>query len=94
MDKLAYILTGIVIVLNVTAFIFMFRDKQRAGKQKKRIAEVYLFLWAICLSSLGILAGMLLCRHKIRKWYFLLGIFFALIQNFVFLTVIVYFLLK
>lgn len=77
-------------VINVASFLAMFLDKAQSRKSgAQRFPEGVLFFLAAALGSIGILAGMFALRHKIRKWYFLLGIPLLAVQNGVF----VYFLL-
>jgi uncharacterized membrane protein YsdA (DUF1294 family) len=47
----------------------------------ERISEGMMFFLAAAGGSLGIYAGMFACRHKTRKWYFLIGIPLLIIQN-------------
>ncbi len=68
--------------INVAAFLLMLLDKSRsrvAGAE--RISEGMLFFMAILFGSIGVYLGMFAFRHKTRKWYFLLGIPLALVQN-------------
>lgn len=66
---LAYLL-----IINLTALIMMFTDKQRARKAgARRISEKALFLSALLGGSPGAIAGMHLFRHKTKHWYFVLG---------------------
>ena len=38
-----------------------------ARRHRRRIPEALLLAFAACFGSLGVLAGMYLCRHKTRK---------------------------
>ncbi len=60
-------------VINLAAFGLMAADKRRAQKHRWRIPEHTLFAAALLGGSLGAIAGMYLCRHKTRHWYFVLG---------------------
>lgn len=62
------------IAVNVIAFIMCVYDKRAAIKRRSRISEKALFIISFIGGAAGILAGMLLARHKIRKWYFMLFI--------------------
>ena len=57
-------------VLNAVSFFLMAYDKQCARKGKRRIPEKTLFLSAGLFGALGGTAGMWLCRHKTKHWYF------------------------
>ena len=61
------ILFAYLLIINALSFLFMLSDKVRALKKAWRIPEARLLLTAILGGSLGMLVGMLLCRHKIRK---------------------------
>ena len=68
-------------IINLFAFIAMYRDKQKAIDQSRRIPEDKLLFWAMAFGALGVGLGMLLFRHKIRTWYFYLGAHLALAEN-------------
>lgn len=59
--------------INLAAFGLMAADKRRAQKHRWRIPEYTLFAAALLGGSVGALAGMYLCRHKTRHWYFVVG---------------------
>lgn len=59
--------------INLAAFGLMAADKRRARKHRWRIPEYTLFAAALLGGSVGALAGMYLCRHKTRHWYFVVG---------------------
>jgi len=65
----------------------MFFDKNRArnDNNKNRISEGVLFFMATCFGSVGVYLGMFVFRHKTRKWYFIIGIPFLILQNISFL---------
>lgn len=76
----------IFLFLNVAAFILMFVDKLKAGKNNtERISEGMLFFLAAAFGSIGVCAGMFAFRHKTQKWYFIIGIPLLVIQNLAFL---------
>lgn len=62
------------LIINALAFLFMLADKKKARLGLRRIPERVLFLTAWLGGSLGILAGMLLFRHKTRHGKFVLGV--------------------
>ncbi len=59
--------------INLAGLIFMAIDKYKAKKQTFRIPEATLFTLAVFGGSIGSILGMLIFRHKIRKWYFKFG---------------------
>ncbi len=61
-------------IINVVAFIVWCTDKYLAVKQKYRISEKALFLWALAGGSLGSLCAMHMVRHKTKHLYFVIGI--------------------
>ena len=73
------------IVMNAAAFLVMLADKNRAKKKLWRVPEAVLFILALLGGSLGIWAGMYLCRHKTRHGKFVLGIPLILIMQIVLL---------
>lgn len=62
------------IVINIVSFGLMAEDKRRARKRAWRIPERTLFVMAVLGGSIGAWAGMYLCHHKTKHWYFVLGI--------------------
>ncbi len=53
-----------VLLINITGFILMKRDKEYAKEDKKRISEKTLLMTALVGGSIGIYAGMYKFRHK------------------------------
>ena len=73
MEVLSYI--GIyLLVMNLAGFVFMAVDKSKARRNKWRIPEATLFLFAIFGGSLGCFLGMRVFRHKTQKPRFYIGI--------------------
>lgn len=68
-----YILAYLLIV-NAAAFLLMLIDKVKAKKNRWRIRESTLMLWAAIGGSIGALAGMYTFRHKTRHRKFTIGI--------------------
>lgn len=62
-------------VLNATAFVLAVVDKRRARRGQHRIRERSLLGVAFVGGSLGLLVGMVLVRHKVRKPTFLVRLF-------------------
>ena len=77
------ILIGILVTINVFSFLVMANDKRKAiaGHNTERTPEGVMFFMAAAFGSVGVYAGMLLFRHKIRKWYFQIGIPLLVVQN-------------
>jgi uncharacterized membrane protein YsdA (DUF1294 family) len=61
----------------------MLIDKRRSmqSSSNNRISEGVLFFIAVLFGSAGVLVGMVLFRHKIRKWYFYIGIPALVLQH-------------
>lgn len=75
------------LAINMLAFLLMFLDKIKSRKSgAERISEGMLFFMASFLGSIGVYLGMFAFRHKTRKWYFILGIPFLILQNLVLLA--------
>ncbi len=73
MEVVSYILLYFA-VINVAGFLSMAVDKSKARRNKWRIPEATLFLFAIFGGSLGCLLGMRIFRHKTQKPKFYIGI--------------------
>ena len=58
------------LIINIAGFVSMALDKHFATKHMWRIPEKVLFLIAILGGSIGSNAGMQICRHKTKHWYF------------------------
>ncbi|OFZ34625.1 MAG: hypothetical protein A3D17_11345 [Bdellovibrionales bacterium RIFCSPHIGHO2_02_FULL_40_15] len=82
---LEQILIGSFAVINLLAFFFMAYDKRisrRGGdRERDRIPEGLIFFMAAAAGAAGVYAGMLIFRHKTRKWYFQIGIPLLILQN-------------
>ena len=68
-----YILAYLLIV-NAVAFLLMLIDKVKAKKNRWRIKDSTLMLWAAIGGSIGALAGMYTFRHKTLHRKFTIGI--------------------
>jgi len=80
-------------IINLIAVLLMISDKSKAINNQERIPEAYFFFCSILFGSAGTMLGMLLFRHKVRKWYFTIGVPLILLQNiftFLFLYSIVF----
>ncbi|RNI15974.1 DUF1294 domain-containing protein [Methanohalophilus sp. RSK] len=56
------------------SFVIMGIDKRKAVKGAYRISEKFLFTCAFAGGSVGILTGMYVFKHKVRRWKFKVGI--------------------
>lgn len=65
------------LIMSLALFFLMGSDKTRARKQKRRIPERRLFLFAIFGGAIGGTIGMYLFHHKTLHWYF--ALFFPLL---------------
>jgi len=73
---------SIFLVINFLAFLIMLVDKLKSATPgAERISEGQLFFLAVVFGGLGVYAGMLVFKHKTRKWYFIMGIPLLIIQN-------------
>lgn len=64
---------GVVLLYAFVSLIALFAygaDKLFSKIKKRRISEAVLLLFGLMGSAVGALLGMLLFRHKIRRWYF------------------------
>jgi uncharacterized membrane protein YsdA (DUF1294 family) len=73
----------ILLAINIFSFCIMAWDKNKAINKNntERSPEVFVFFLAIIFGSLGVYLGMFVFCHKIRKWYFQIGIPLLIIQN-------------
>jgi len=83
------------LVINFIAFFIMLIDKYRSGRgMGERISEGMIFFLATFLGAFGVLIGMFIFHHKTKKWYFLIGIPFLIIQNISLICLVYLFLYK
>ena len=61
-------------VINLAGFLSMAVDKSKARRNKWRIPEATLFLFAVFGGSIGCLLGMRVFHHKTQKPKFYIGI--------------------
>lgn len=80
---LQHALIGILLLINIVSFFIVAHDKRKSvsGANSDRTPEGLLFFIAAAFGSIGVYAGMLIFRHKTRKWYFLVGIPLLILQN-------------
>ena len=76
------ILLGVYVAINLMAFILTGKDKAQSMRRGvERVPEGQLFFMASMFGAAGVYAGMLLFRHKTKKWYFVIGIPLLIIEN-------------
>ena len=73
--------------VNVIALIMCVVDKRAAIQRRRRISEKVLFLISIVGGAAGMLAGMLLVRHKTRHWQFMVFVPLLIIAHVVIIVV-------
>lgn len=61
-------------LINAAGFLLMLIDKRRAIKNRWRIPEKTLLLFALLGGGFGVLLGMKLARHKTKKPVFSIGV--------------------
>ena len=61
------------IAINFLGFLFMAVNKKRAVEHKWRISESALFAVGAIGGGLGSWLGMMVFKHKTKKWYFAIG---------------------
>ena len=76
------------VLINMIGIMAMFSDKERAVRHNWRIPERVLFLIALLGGSIGSIIGMWAFRHKIRHWYFVIGMPVILFLQIVLMIVI------
>ncbi len=70
------------LALNLLAFLIMLIDKLKSSQAgAERISEGMMFFLGVIGGALGIYLGMLVFRHKTKKWYFLIGLPLLIVQN-------------
>lgn len=75
--------------VNAMAFLLMLWDKTQSRKNgAERISEGMLFFMATLFGSVGVYLGMIVFRHKTRKWYFVIGIPMLILENLTFLSLV------
>ena len=80
-------LWAILAAVNVVAFVMCLYDKRAAIKKRRRVSERALFTISIVGGAAGMLAGMLLVRHKTRHWYFMVFVPLLIVAHAVIIVV-------
>lgn len=62
-----WIALGILLAINITAFVLFGMDKERALRERRRLPEAYLLWLALLGGAAGAIAGQQIFRHKTRK---------------------------
>jgi len=77
------ILIGIFAAINIVSFLVIGNDKRLSsrGGNLERIPEGLIFFMATIFGGVGVYLGMIVFRHKTRKWYFQVGIPLLILQN-------------
>ena len=78
MKPLTIIILAAVAAMNAACFLLMRHDKRCADKNRRRIPEKTLFLFAALFGAAGGTLAMFLSRHKTKHWYF--RVFFPLLM--------------
>lgn len=75
------VLIGYLIIMNVSGFVMMGRDKKLARSKGRRIPEKTLFWLAAIGGAVGVGAGMRTFRHKTKHASFQWGIPLLILLN-------------
>ena len=72
------------LLINASAFTVVGLDKKKSARRDEtRVPEVYFLFWSAVFGALGTLIGMLIFRHKIRKFYLVFAAMAILVQQIV-----------
>ena len=72
----------VLIAINIFSFIAIGWDKEKSKSEDvRRMPEGEIFFWAAAWGAFGVYIGMLVFRHKTRKWYFIIGIPLLILEN-------------
>jgi len=87
-ENMLIIVLCYLLIINLAGFMSMALDKHYAIKGKWRIPEKMLFIIAILGGSIGSNAGMQICRHKTKHWYFVVFMPLILIAQIVLVIIL------
>lgn len=81
--NILHIIISVLVIINIISLGYMFQDKYRSVNEdnNKRTPEGLIFFLASIFGGVGVYLGMVVFRHKTRKWYFQIGIPLLIIQN-------------
>ncbi|MCQ4086309.1 DUF1294 domain-containing protein [Saccharibacillus sp. JS10] len=79
------------ILLNLCSYVVMTSDKRKAKRNKRRVPERTLFIWAAVGGALGIWIAMRAKRHKTQHNSFKFGIPALFLLNIVIYGTLLYF---
>ena len=82
------------LIINIIGFLALWIDKRKAQKDKWRIPEKRLFLFAFLGGGLGCTLGMKVFRHKTKHLSFVIGIPAIMIVEYIAMIAIYYYLIK
>lgn len=83
-----WIALGILIAINIIAFVLFGIDKERALRERRRLPEAYLLWLALLGGAAGAIAGQQIFRHKTRKQPFRTLLIGAAVVNLVVAAVV------
>lgn len=73
MKEVMIVLSVYLIIMNIAGFALMGIDKGRAVRHMWRISEATLFAVALLGGGIGCVLGMYTFHHKMKHWYFVVG---------------------
>ena len=68
-----YVYAAFILIMNIAAFVLMWKDKQLARQRKRRIPERVLFIVTALFGGLGGSLAMYIFHHKTRHIRFAVG---------------------
>ena len=78
------------LIINLTGYLMMYIDKNKAKNGNYRISEKAIFIVALLLGGTGVYIGMYKFRHKTRHLSFTVGIPICIVLNIVTICYILY----
>ncbi|MCL2406898.1 MAG: DUF1294 domain-containing protein [Defluviitaleaceae bacterium] len=93
MNTNTYIILALVL-WNIITLALYGADKRKAKKNKWRISEATLILYAFLLGALGAMLGMSIFRHKTTRWKFKILIPIAFILNIAIISLVFFYLIN
>lgn len=71
--------------INLATYTVFLFDKKRAIENKYRVSESFLFLLVVLGGNVGAIASMIINRHKIKKFSFIIK---YIVANFLFFLIL------